>query len=66
MDDSPHPPPDPSRAQRSRGLGRGLGALIPGIGERTESGITDIAIDQIRPGSRQPRAVFEDAPLTEL
>lgn len=66
MDGSPHPPPDPSRAQRLRGLGRGLGALIPGIGERAESGITDIAIDQIRPGSRQPRAVFQDAPLAEL
>lgn len=66
MDESPHRPPDPSRAQRARGLGRGLGALIPGAGERDEPGVTDIAIDQIRPGSRQPRAVFEDGPLAEL
>ncbi|HET8679903.1 MAG TPA: ParB/RepB/Spo0J family partition protein, partial [bacterium] len=66
MDGSPHLPPDPSRAQRPRGLGRGLGALIPGVNERSDSGVTDIPIDQVRPGSRQPRAVFDDAPLAEL
>lgn len=66
MDGSPHLPPDPSRAQRPRGLGRGLGALIPGVSERSDAGVTDIPIDQIRPGSRQPRAVFDDAPLAEL
>ncbi|MGQ0549386.1 MAG: ParB/RepB/Spo0J family partition protein [Armatimonadota bacterium] len=66
MDDSPQPLRDPARAQRPRGLGRGLGALIPGAGQQVESGVTEIAIDQIRPASRQPRAVFEDAPLAEL
>ncbi len=66
MDESPHRLPDSSRVPRPRGLGRGLGALIPGIAERAELGVADIAIEQIRPGSRQPRAVFDDAPLAEL
>lgn len=66
MDESPHRLPDSSRPARPRGLGRGLGALIPGVSEQAESGVTDIAIDQIRPGARQPRAVFENAPLAEL
>ncbi len=66
MDDSPQPRPEPARAQKPRGLGRGLGALIPGAGQSGESGIVDIPIDRIRPNSLQPRAAFDDAPLAEL
>lgn len=65
MDGSPQPP-EPARPQRSRGLGRGLGALIPGAGQLGESGVIDIPIDQIRPNSLQPRAGFQDTPLAEL
>jgi len=66
VDGNPHPLPDPARGQRSRGLGRGLGALIPGAGQPGESGIIDIPIDRIRANSLQPRAAFHDAPLAEL
>lgn len=66
MDGNRHPLPEPARGQRSRGLGRGLGALIPGAGQPGESGIIDIPIDRIRANSLQVRAAFHDAPLAEL
>lgn len=66
MDGSPHPLPEPPRPPKTRGLGRGLGALIPGAGLPGESGIVDIPIDQIRPNTLQPRAGFDDTPMAEL
>jgi ParB family chromosome partitioning protein len=45
-----------------RGLGRGLGALIP----RPTAGLRDIPVDAIRPNPRQPRAHFDEQELEEL
>jgi ParB family chromosome partitioning protein len=51
----------------NRGLGRGLGALIP---EGTPSDVriptTDVAIERVVPNPWQPRSVMEPAALTEL
>jgi ParB family chromosome partitioning protein len=45
-----------------RGLGRGLGALIP----RPTAGLRDIPVDAIRPNPRQPRTHFDEQELEEL
>ena len=45
-----------------RGLGRGLGALIP----RATVGLRDIPVDAIRPNPWQPRAHFDEQELDEL
>lgn len=44
------------------GLGRGLGALIPGGG----TGVGEIPVGQIRPNPRQPRQRIDPAELAEL
>ena len=61
-----------------RALGRGLDALIPGAGRAAgtetapmspgpvESGVSLVAIDEIRPNPRQPRTEFSEAALDEL
>jgi ParB family chromosome partitioning protein len=48
-------------AQR-RGLGRGLGALIP----ETASAVQEVDLDLIVPNPHQPRSVFEPEALAEL
>ncbi len=45
-----------------RGLGRGLGALIP----RASTGLRDIAVDAVRPNPSQPRHNFDQQELDEL
>jgi len=45
-----------------RGLGRGLGALIP----RATTGLRDIAVDAVRPNPWQPRHNFDKQELEEL
>ena len=47
---------------RTRGLGRGLGALIPA----TAGGIDEIDVDLIVPNPHQPRTTFDEAALDEL
>ncbi len=55
-----------------RGLGRGLGALIPNISKTSESSeinsssILDISIDVIEPNKNQPRRNFFEDSLHEL
>jgi len=55
-----------------RGLGRGLGALIPNINKTEESSevnssrIVDISIDNIEPNKNQPRHNFFEDSLYEL
>jgi ParB family transcriptional regulator, chromosome partitioning protein len=52
------------KQERHAGLGRGLASLIP---QRTSSaGITDIAVNQIRPNPRQPRQRFDAEQLEAL
>ncbi len=67
-DSHPLPPDDRAggRIARPRGLGRGLGALIPGADQPAEAGVIEIPVDRIRPNALQPRAGFGDEPLAEL
>lgn len=54
---------------KKRGLGRGLGALIPPSAEEPASqqtGVTEITIEQIRPNPRQPRHTLDEEKLQEL
>ncbi len=52
-------------ALAERGLGRGLGALIPTSG-RVAGGFREIAISSIVPNTHQPRAHFDEEPLDAL
>ena len=52
-------------AQGDRGLGRGLGALIP-TGGRVGGGYREIAISSIVPNTNQPRVAFDEEPLDAL
>jgi ParB family chromosome partitioning protein len=55
-----------------RGLGRGLGALIPNINRSTEvadnieSRVFELGVDQIEPNKNQPRRTFNEQSLSEL
>jgi ParB family transcriptional regulator, chromosome partitioning protein len=51
----------------TRGLGRGLGALIPeGAPPDVRIPATDVAIDRVVPNPWQPRTTIDEAALTEL
>ncbi len=66
-DNPPRPLETPGTAGSSkRGLGRGLGALIPGAGIAAEPAVVELPVDRIRPNSLQPRADFDREPLAEL
>lgn len=56
---------------QNRGLGRGLGALIPGVKTKQQDGesiqaIVDIPLSKIIPNKNQPRHYFSDESLNEL
>ncbi len=51
---------------RKGGLGKGLGALIPGESSQNESGVISLPVHQIKPNPRQPRTEINDANLQEL
>jgi ParB family chromosome partitioning protein len=51
-------------SSRHRGLGRGLGALIPGA--ETPSGLTQVRVDDITANPRQPRHEMGTETLREL
>jgi ParB family transcriptional regulator, chromosome partitioning protein len=49
------------------GLGRGLGALIPGAeNEQTDNGVLLVSVEMLFPNPRQPRNVIQPADLEEL
>lgn len=52
-------------AHGERGLGRGLGALIP-TGGRLAGGYREIAVASIVPNANQPRSHFDEEPLDAL
>lgn len=68
MAGNPPRPSDPAAGAGSprRGLGRGLGALIPGADIAGEAAIMELPVDRIRPNSLQPRVGFDREPLAEL
>lgn len=49
-----------------RGLGKGLGALIPENEDKIENSITEIKLTDIEPNDKQPRKEFDDIALTDL
>lgn len=53
---------------KKRGLGRGLGALIPGddSSSDTPQGVRVVPIDAIQPNPHQPRSVMDETKLAEL
>lgn len=53
---------------KKRGLGRGLGALIPGPDELEEvtTGLQTAPVDAIQPNPHQPRSGIDEARLAEL
>lgn len=50
---------------KPKGLGRGLGALIPAAGPG-QSGLVTVSLEELRPNPRQPRDHFDDDVLEEL
>lgn len=53
-------------SKQPRGLGRGLGALIPQMEEEDLTNRTEVPIDRISPNPFQPRKTFETESLREL
>lgn len=51
---------------KNRGLGKGLGALIPELDEENLNAQEEVAINLIEPNPYQPRKEFSDEKLTEL
>jgi ParB family chromosome partitioning protein len=51
---------------KNRGLGKGLGALLPELVEENLNALTSIKIDLIVPNPYQPRKEFSDEKLAEL
>lgn len=49
-----------------RGLGKGLGALIPEVGPVDHEQIAQIEVARIQPNPRQPRKQFDEDKLAEL
>ena len=52
-----------------RGLGRGLGALLPpteGAATVPDSVLREVPVERLRPNPRQPRRTFEEEPLASL
>jgi len=49
-----------------RGLGKGLGALIPENEEEVKNSVIEIKITDIEPNENQPRRVFDDESLADL
>lgn len=56
--------------ERRSGLGKGLGALIPGdlrdFGDDGTGGVQEVAVSQIEPNRFQPRRRFDEETLTSL
>ena len=49
-----------------RGLGKGLGALIPENEEAMQNAIIELKITEVEPNEKQPRKAFDDQALTDL
>src|SRR3989338_6729907 len=53
-------------AVQKKGLGKGLGALIPGVESSADSPGFKVEIDRIAPNPLQPRRSFDEAKIDEL
>ena len=53
-------------AKPNKGLGRGLDALLSGNGKEQGDVLSEMNIDQLKPGKYQPRSRMDEASLSEL
>jgi ParB family chromosome partitioning protein len=53
-------------AERTRGMGRGLAAILSTNPSETEAELRDVPIDLVVPNPQQPRRTFEEGPLVAL
>ncbi len=53
-------------AVQKKGLGKGLGALIPGIDTTRDSPNLQVEVDRIAPNPLQPRRSFDEATIEEM
>ncbi|RKO65521.1 ParB/RepB/Spo0J family partition protein [Desulfofundulus salinus] len=51
---------------KKRGLGRGLGALIPVVQSEGEGALQEIRVDEVQPNPRQPRQAIDQEKIQEL
>ncbi|NHM26731.1 ParB/RepB/Spo0J family partition protein [Desulfofundulus sp. TPOSR] len=51
---------------KKRGLGRGLGALIPVVQSEGEGALQEIRVDDVQPNPRQPRQAIDQEKIQEL
>jgi ParB family chromosome partitioning protein len=58
--------PTSAGARGSRGMGRGLAAILSPKGEIAPDGLREIAVELIRPNAQQPRTQFDAERLTAL
>jgi ParB family chromosome partitioning protein len=49
-----------------KGLGKGLGALIPSASEQESGDVVEMAVDQIEPNPKQPRTDIDEDSVAEL
>jgi ParB family transcriptional regulator, chromosome partitioning protein len=53
-------------AERTRGMGRGLAAILSAGPTETEAELRAVPVDLIAPNPQQPRRTFEEEPLVAL
>ena len=53
-------------AKKTRGLGRGLEALLPDAEEALSSGVQEISLGDIDPNPDQPRRTFSEESIAQL
>ena len=53
-------------AKPNKGLGRGLDALLSGNARESEDVLSEMNVDQLKPGKYQPRSSMDQASLNEL
>ena len=58
--------PAAATTRGSRGMGRGLAAILTSKGETEPDGLREIAVELIRPNPSQPRSDFDPEQLTAL
>ncbi|WP_027717098.1 ParB/RepB/Spo0J family partition protein [Desulfovirgula thermocuniculi] len=51
---------------KKRSLGRGLGALLPGVAPEEEGSLKELRVGDIRPNPRQPRQSLDEEKIAEL
>lgn len=49
-----------------RGLGRGLSALIPSLGEGSQVKVVELSVNELKPNPFQPREVIDEEKIDEL